>query len=780
MSLAYRFFTLFILLIVLSAGPAQGQDSLVTFDAPWSLEYEKAMVRRMSAGIDRYFDRYNRTVSSRRSRFWSRDLSSVQAYRRSVADNRSRLREILGLVDRRLPVYMERFGRRGDAAVVAETDSYRIEQVRWPVLEGVWGEGLLLTPKGRIAARVVALPDADQLPETIAGVGMGDAAISPFALRLARSGAQVLVPVLVSRKRTFSQHDVVPWTYYRGDASLDHAATNQPHREWIYRQAYVNGRHVIGMELQKVFAGIDWFTAQAGSDANIGVAGYGEGGLLALYAGAVDERIDATLVSGYFGPREDLWQEPVYRNVWGLLRRFGDAEIASLIAPRALVIEHSTAPEVDGPPPAPEGVLDVATAGEITTPPFEKVRQEVERLRSFFDGGAVSADVALVHGGSGSRAVTAVSDAALDDFAEDVGLSALREAGRLPVDRRKHFDPLERQGDQIEQLSEFFHDLVDNQDRVRYAHMEGDWSSPQAWHRSMAPYRKEFREEIIGRVDQELLPPNPRLRKVYDTETWTGYEVVLDVWPEVFAWGVLAVPKDVEPGEERPTVVVQHGIRGTPSTPVRVGSYNNILPRLAERGFVVFAPHNPYQFNMRKATPLKATVFSVIIPQYRQIVNWLKDHEHVDANRIGFYGKSWGGRTALRVPTYIDEFKLAISSAYVNQWPRKVFTEHYRTSYMYEGSIGVYEFNMGPTFGHAEMVMLMAPKPFLIEAGHNDAVAPSEWVGYEFAKMKRVYDMIGVGDNVVLGFHVGQHEVHGDTIFPFLHKHLQWPVPATK
>jgi hypothetical protein len=40
-----------------------------------------------------------------------------------------------------------------------------------------------------------------------------------------------------------------------------------------------------------------------------GVAGYGAGGLLALYAAAVDPRIDAVPVSGYFGPREGMRQK---------------------------------------------------------------------------------------------------------------------------------------------------------------------------------------------------------------------------------------------------------------------------------------------------------------------------------------------------------------------------------------------------------------------------------------------------------------------------------------
>ena len=44
--------------------------------------------------------------------------------------------------------------------------------------------------------------------------------------------------------------------------------------------------------------------------------------------GALDARIDAVCVSGYFGPRENVWQEPIYRNVFGLLEQFGDAELA--------------------------------------------------------------------------------------------------------------------------------------------------------------------------------------------------------------------------------------------------------------------------------------------------------------------------------------------------------------------------------------------------------------------------------------------------------------------
>ena len=59
---------------------------------------------------------------------------------------------------------------------------------------------------------------------------------------------------------------------------------------------------------------------------------------------------------------------------------------------------------------------------------------------------------------------------------------------------------------------------------------------------------------MIGRFDYELLPANPRSRQVYDEPAYTGYEVVLDVLPDVIAYGILLVPKDVPEGQRRPVV----------------------------------------------------------------------------------------------------------------------------------------------------------------------------------------------------------------------------------
>src|SRR5262249_18722572 len=85
------------------------------------------------------------------------------------------------------------------------------------------------------------------------------------------------------------------------------------------------------------------------------------------------------------------------------------------------------------------------------------------------------------------------------------------------------------------------------------------------WAAACAPLREKFRKEVIGEFDDKKLPSNPRARLLRETPQWAMHEVVLDVWPEVFAWGYLLLPKDLKPGERRPVVVCQHGLEGLPS-----------------------------------------------------------------------------------------------------------------------------------------------------------------------------------------------------------------------
>merc|ERR1712096_260626 len=93
--------------------------------------------------------------------------------------------------------------------------------------------------------------------------------------------------------------------------------------------------------------------------------------------GAIDTRIDAVCVSGYFNSRQKVWKEPLERNVFGLLTQFGDAELASMVAPRHLVIEAADFPEVH----VPAGTGGAAPA-DLVTPSLDQIETEVERAQS--------------------------------------------------------------------------------------------------------------------------------------------------------------------------------------------------------------------------------------------------------------------------------------------------------------------------------------------------------------------------------------------------------------
>ena len=44
------------------------------------------------------------------------------------------------------------------------------------------------------------------------------------------------------------------------------------------------------------------------------------------FSGTLDPRIDAACVSAWLGSLENVWHEPIDRNVFGLLERFGGAD----------------------------------------------------------------------------------------------------------------------------------------------------------------------------------------------------------------------------------------------------------------------------------------------------------------------------------------------------------------------------------------------------------------------------------------------------------------------
>ena len=164
-----------------------------------------------------------------------------------------------------------------------------------------------------------------------------------------------------------------------------------------------------------------------------------------------------------------------------------------------------------------------------------------------------------------------------------------------------------------------------------------------------------------------------------------------------------------------------------------------------------------------------------MVPQHQQITNWLGSLNMVDKNRIAFYGLSYGGKSAMRIPPLVSNYCLSICSADFNDWVWKNASSRSPYSYVFTGEYEIFEWNLGSTFNYSEMAALIAPRPFMVERGHFDGVAPDESVAYEYAKVRHLYNaLLKIGDKTEIEWFDGPHTINAKGTYEFLDKHLNF------
>ncbi|MBM4071703.1 MAG: hypothetical protein FJ271_22675 [Planctomycetes bacterium] len=574
-------------------------DPVLRGTAP--LTIKRPVDELMVEGLNRYCLRELAAAREKREERWQRDFSSDPAYVKSIAGNRQRFRTLVGAVDPRLtsaasnPCRFELIATLDRSSIAAKTDQVTVHVVRWPVLDGVRGEGLLLVPHV-VRAGAVALPDADWTPEMFCGLDEGLPAAAQFTRRLASAGCLVVIPTLISRSERLSGNPHV-------------AYTNQPHREFLHRQAFQVGRHVIGYEVQKVLAAVDLLEqharrlSQQAREFPIGVAGVGEGALIALYAAALDSRLRSSLICGYFQEREAVWQEPIYRNVWGLLTEFGDAELAGLVAPRRLVIEACAAVAVAGPPALKKERRASAAPGRIVHNRLSSVRAEFHRAAPTYRRLGKEGELVLVVNGKEGLEPPG-SDEALLKFAAGLGIDNVVDVRPQAWKSIALPDAAAREKRQFDEVQTHVQSLLRLSSRTRDAKWRMDAASVQQWQQKRKELRDWVHEELIGRLPRDGRKPKARSRLVLDKKEYVGYEIVLDVADDVIAAGILLLPTDLRPGEKRPLVVCQHGLESTALDTIThearpFAYYKAFAEVLVMRGFIVYVPQNPYRVGDR-------------------------------------------------------------------------------------------------------------------------------------------------------------------------------------
>src|SRR3954453_19298123 len=146
--MAYRL-VLALLAVLASPLPSVLRAEALPGTTPWEDRGDPAAA--MVAGIGRFLDRELAASIERRQEKWHRDVSSPEAYARSVEPNRQRFLKIIGAVDPRVsPVEVALVATTDAPAKLAETPAFTAYAVRWGVYDDVEAEGLLLEPRGEV------------------------------------------------------------------------------------------------------------------------------------------------------------------------------------------------------------------------------------------------------------------------------------------------------------------------------------------------------------------------------------------------------------------------------------------------------------------------------------------------------------------------------------------------------------------------------------------------------------------------------------------------------
>jgi dienelactone hydrolase len=215
-----------------------------------------------------------------------------------------------------------------------DCDSYLRHRIVYDSEPDMSVPAYLLVPKDRDAAGPAVLAQHGHGPgkgQVVGIPGVGEASENAdYGHQLALRGYVVLAPDL----RGFGERtDWNPPNIYHCDYSQMHTT--------------MLGLDMLALDLWDLARGLDVLAEHPLVDADrLGMVGLSQGGTCTLFLAAVDPRIRAAVVSGYFSSIHASaaipWNMCGSQVLRGMLGEFEHVDLAALIAPRAVLIESGT------------------------------------------------------------------------------------------------------------------------------------------------------------------------------------------------------------------------------------------------------------------------------------------------------------------------------------------------------------------------------------------------------------------------------------------------------
>ncbi len=162
--------------------------------------------------------------------------------------------------------------------------------------------------------------------------------------------------------------------------------------------------------------------------------------------------------------------------------------------------------------------------------------------------------------------------------------------------------------------------------------------------------------------------------------------------------------------------------------------------------------HGTYRYDMwwwlnRGFTPAGVEAWNCV-----RALDYLQSRPEVDAERLGVTGRSGGGAYSWWIAALDDRIKAAVPVAGITD------LENHVVDGCVEGHCDCMYFVNTYQWDYPLVAALVAPRPLLISNTDRDSIFPLEGVLRTHAKVRKIYELYGAGDQLALQITAGPHQ----------------------
>jgi dienelactone hydrolase len=141
-------------------------------------------------------------------------------------------------------------------------------------------------------------------------------------------------------------------------------------------------------------------------------------------------------------------------------------------------------------------------------------------------------------------------------------------------------------------------------------------------------------------------------------------------------------------------------------------------------------------------------------------IDWIESRPELDKNRVGCMGISGGGTCTLFSAALDQRIRAALVSGYLNTFRDSIMSVSHCIDNYVPGILNWAE--------NYDVAGLIAPRPLFSEGGDADPIFPVHATRDSFARVKRVYEVLGAPNNAEQEIFQGEHVFHGVRGLSFL------------